>query len=173
MKTTNFNWGDETINSRDIIAREEELTEDRNNLVELIEAAEEDYDAFIKENGLTDYNEDGVRSLQELQEEVNGTKSDLAMFNTEYEDDLELLQDIISQGEDSPDWSYGETLIHEKYFIAYIEELIHDCYEMPKEFNEGKWPFNHLNFDFEGAAEEAKSDYSTIEAGGETYYIRA
>jgi hypothetical protein len=43
---------------------------------------------------------------------------------------------------------------------------------MPKEFNEGKWPWNHMSMDWEGAADEAKVDYLTIEADGHTYYIR-
>lgn len=171
MKTTNFNWGDTTIDSRDIIARHEELTDARNNLVELIEAAEEDLNEFIKDNGLTDYTEDEIRSLQELQEEVDGAKSDLAMFNTE--DALELLNKIVEECEDSPDWAYGEVLIRESYFTDYIKDLINDCYDYPTELNDGKWPWNHLIMDWEAAAEEAKADYFTIETDGETYYIRA
>ena len=173
MKTTNFNWGDKIIDSRDIISRYEELNDEYNSLVELVEAANEDLENFQKENGLTDYTEDEVRKLQELQEEIEEAQSALVMFNTFEKDELDTLMEVVEQGEDSPDWSYGETLIHEDYFTDYIKELVDDCYEVPQEFLDGKWPFNHMNMDWEGAAEEAKSDYYTIEVDGETYYIRA
>jgi hypothetical protein len=87
--------------------------------------------------------------------------------------ELEMLKEIVSQGEDSSDWSYGGGLIHEDYFTQYTEELINDCHEMSEELNEGKWPFNHMKMDWDAAAEELKGDYTTIEAAGETYYIRA
>lgn len=75
-------------------------------------------------------------------------------------------------GESSPDWSYGETLIREDYFTKYIEELIDDCYEIPKEMNSGEWPWRHMTIDYEAAAEEAKQDYMELNYDGVTYFIR-
>lgn len=174
MKTTNFNWGDKAIDSRDIIARYEELNDEYNSLVELVEATNEDLENFQRENGLTDYTEDEVRKLQELQEELDNAQEELEDFDkSDDKGELEMLKEIVSQGEDSPDWSYGETLIHEDYFIDYAEELVNDCYELPKELIQGTWPWNHMNMNWASAAEELKNDYSTIEVDGETYYIRA
>jgi len=36
----------------------------------------------------------------------------------------------------------------------------------------GDWPWRHMSIDYEAAADEAKSDYTEINAGGETYWIR-
>lgn len=80
---------------------------------------------------------------------------------------------LAKQGEYSPDWSYGEALIHEDYFTKYIEELINDCYEMPKEMKSGNWPWRHVVIDYEAAADEAKQDYFAINFDGATYWIRA
>ena len=174
MKTTNFNWGDNIIDSRDIISRYEELNDEYESLVGAVEAAEEDLNAFIKEHGVDDYEEHVQNSFETLDAELEDAKDLVGDFiNSDDMGELEMLKEIVSQGEDAPDWSYGEALIHEDYFTDYIKELVNDCYEIPKEINEGNWPFNHVEMDWEGAAEEAKSDYNTIEVDGETYLIRA
>ena len=41
MKITNFNWGDNIIDSRDLVARHEELTEEYNDLLEAVKSAED------------------------------------------------------------------------------------------------------------------------------------
>jgi len=165
MKTTNFSWGDETIDSRDIIGRHEELQDEYNSLVEDLEVAESDF-RFVSnsdESSLVEY------EYQDAENTVAEAQNALDEYDKE---ELDFLTEVISQGEDSPDWSYGETLIHENYFTQYTEELVNDCYDMPKEFTDGKWPWNHMNMDWESAADEAKADYLTVEANGETYYIR-
>ena len=79
---------------------------------------------------------------------------------------------LADEADCSPDWSYGETLVHEDYFTEYIEELINDCYELPKGFNSGDWPWRHMTLDYEAAADEAKQDYIDVTFDGQTYYIR-
>ncbi len=170
MNSTDFTWGDEIIDSRDIIARHEELTEEYDSLVESLAEAKANVSRMSEH--CDTFNEENTQIFEQLQEEVTVAQSALAMFNTSEKDELDLLTNVIEQGETSPDWSYGETLIHEDYFTRYIEELVNDCYEFPKEIHENKWPWTHMSMDWEGAAEEAKMDYTTIEAGGETYYIR-
>ena len=176
MNSTDFNWGDTTIDSRDIISRYEELQDEYISLFEAVEAAEEDLNEFILETTgpLSFKVKEDESSLANLKDEVQDAKENLQDFVTS--DDMgefEQLKEIVKQGEDSPDWSYGETLIHETYFTQYIKEVIDDCYEMPKDLNSGVWPWNHVEMDWDAAAEEAKQDYTTIEADGETYYIKA
>lgn len=176
MKTTNFSWGDETIDSRDIIARYDELTEEYNDLKEAVDYAFNELKVY-QETPPDETDEDGVvedynNEVDTLTQELADANVSIGEWENDYLDEFEMLMNIINQGEDSPDWSYGETLIHENYFTDYTEELVNDCYEMPKEFNEGKWPWNHMTMDWESAAYEAKADYLTIEANGETYYIR-
>jgi hypothetical protein len=178
---TDFNWGDDIIDSRDIITRHEELQDEYNSLVEALEEAKGDLDDFLRENDTDpdskDEDDDSVafirRRLNELHEVVEEAQEALDQFNQSFDkDELDLLTEVISQGEDSPDWSYGEGLIHESYFTEYAEQLANDVCEFPKEFQSGQWPFNHMKIDWESAAQELQSDYFDISAGGETYWIR-
>lgn len=180
MKTSDFNWGDKVIDSRDIIARYEELNEELDGLQSLVDDSEEELANFLKENGLPEdfpngeYSEDILEELGQLEEtleEAEGNLNDFIISDDKGE--LDMLKDIVEQGESSPDWSYGEQLIHEDYFTEYTEELVNDCWEMPKEMRECKWPWSHMNMHWEAAAEELKQDYFTIEVDGETYYIRS
>ena len=182
MNSTDFNWGDNTIDSRDIINYYEERLDEKETYESIVEEAEEALEEADEEylsSRMAYERDDSERERYEYLEKVyEDSLKDLEDATKDLEDafdhdEFKLLEDIISQGEGSPDWSYGETLIHESYFTQYIEELINDCYEMPKEFLNGNWPWNHMEMDWESAAEEAKSDYMTIEADGETYYIRA
>jgi len=168
MKTTNFNWGDTTIDSRDIITRHEELQEEYDALVENLEEAASEF------RFLSNSDESSLAEYQDAENTFALAQNAFDEFN-EYDnkEELDLLNEVIAQGEDSPDWSYGEVLINESYFTEYTKDLIDDCYDFPSEFTDGKWPWNHMNMDWEAAAEEAKADYTTIEVGGETYYIRA
>lgn len=133
-----------------------------------------------------------IDRIEELYDELHDEYSDYVLECEEekidggsFEDWLDLedhlrdekdeylsLVKLAKQGEDSPDWSYGETLIHEDYFTKYIEDLIDDCYEMPKEMRSGEWPWRHITIDYEAAAEEAKQDYFSVNFDGETYWIR-
>lgn len=91
------------------------------------------------------------------------------------EEELELLdlRKVRDQAEGSPDWPYGEQLISDDYFVEYIKELIADCYgPFPQGMGSGEWPWRHLKFDYEEAAEEAKADYIDVDFAGQTYWIR-
>ena len=167
MKTT-FNWGDNTIDSRDIISRHEELQDEFDSLLEALREAQDNFETIdhSDDNSLAEF-QNSENSISEAQEELD-------QFNQSFDrDELDTLKQVIAEGEDSPDWSHGEILIHETYFSDYIKDIINDCYEMPKEFESGSWPWNHITLDYEGAAEEAKSDYYTIEVDGHSYYLRA
>ncbi len=94
-------------------------------------------------------------------------------LNDEEREELQALETLQSEGEASPDWQYGETFIRESYFTAYIKELIGECYPMPEGFDSSAWPFRHMTFDYEAAADEAKADYIECDFDGVTYLIRA
>lgn len=146
---------DDVIDSRDLIARIEELeaellTEfnDHSNAVEGQE--DEEVDA------------DNVRFINWVEETENeNTREYLA------------LKAFAAEASQASDYGHGETLIRESYFTTYIEEIVNDCYEMPKELKKGGWPYNHITIDWEGAADEAKSDYSEAEFDGVTYLFRS
>lgn len=88
-------------------------------------------------------------------------------------EEWEQLQALVTECEGYSDWSYGATLIKDEYFTEYIEELIKDCYAMPKEMESGEWPWRHITIDYEAAAEEAKQDYALVTFGDDEYWIRS
>jgi hypothetical protein len=145
--TNQITSGEDIINTRDLIARIEDLESTK-------EALEEDV-----ENATT-------------QDEVLEATKALHDFAEDEGAELKLLLKLASDCESLPDYHHGETLIRESYFTDYITQLIDDCYEMPKELATGRWPYNHIEVNYERAAEEAKSDYTCIEFDGVTYYAR-
>lgn len=159
-----FEWGDDVIDSRDIITLQEEMSDELDTLKEVLETREDDYLCYKTDGG------DDPTIIEDMIEAINDAKSDLDNFEM---DDFNTLNELVSEGESSPDWSYGETLIHESYFEDYIKDMINECWEMPKEIDSGKWPWRHMEMNWADAAEEAKQDYMTISFGDETYYIRA
>ena len=163
-------WGQSNIDSRDIISRHEELSSDIQNYVDSIDDAKFELSEFNSDITPTSDNYDKyIEAFNRVTELVQ----ELQEYRDEYSEEIALLDEIISQGENSSDWSHGETLIHESMFTEYIRDLVEDCYESPSENDMGSWPWRHMTMDWDGAADEAKMDYATIEALGETYYIRA
>lgn len=140
---------DDTIDSRDVIARIAELKNTQEELSSAIREARDDKEEEEAKNVYEDW-----------------------QGSDEYTE-LEHLRALQKQAEDSPDWTHGETLINELYFTDYIEELINDCYDLPKELNSGNWPWRHLTIDYEAAANEAKTDYMEVDFDGVTFLIRA
>ena len=126
---------DDLIDSRDVIARIEEL------------AAELD--------GAT------------LNEETSTWKLDGVDMN-EQREELDKLEALAAQGEDyAPDWSHGETMIHDGYFQDYAEQLADDIGAIN---SEATWPNNCI--DWGRAARELKMDYTQIDFDGAVYWVR-
>ena len=115
---------------------------------------------------------DIIDRIEELKELIEGEGCEEAC--TEYKLELAMLEDLAKQGEaESSDWIHGETLIRRSYFVDYTEELINDCYEMPKQMHSGDWPFRHMTIDYEAAAKELEQDYASIDFDGVEYLIRS
>ena len=102
MKTHSISNEDDVIDSRDVIARIEELQE------EIAQAEGEDFDGS-KVGGLDDpvdaSDRDELAHLQALAEEASGYAAD---------------------------WEHGEQLIRETYFVEAMRELCVDIGDVPK-----------------------------------------
>jgi len=86
----------------------------------------------------------------------------------EYEE-LATLTELAEQGDNyAPDWSYGETLIHEDHFTKYSKQLCEDTEVLDRDTPTFIW----ANIDWDGVAEDLKMDYTAIDWDGATYYIR-
>lgn len=100
----------DVIDSRDIIARIEALTDERDNcLTDLGDDASREQRAAV---WATDYPDDAAElaALESLAEEAEGYAAD---------------------------WKYGETLIRDSYFQAYAQELAEDIGAVP---SDAAWP---------------------------------
>jgi hypothetical protein len=116
---------------------------------------------------------DIITRIEELQAERDEQPDRWAEENPDDAEELASLEKLAAQAEPyAADWEYGETLIRDSYFVDYIEELIRDCYEMPKEMTSGNWPYRHISIDYKAAAEEAKQDYTAVDFDGVTYWVR-
>lgn len=146
MRTAPIDNTEDVIDSRDIIARIEHLEGEE---ADLWDAATGD-DAPV--SAMADYE---------------------AWKNGDEGQELIKLKALADQCEGYGDWEHGEQLVNEDHFTKYIEELIDDCYELPKELSSGNWPYRHITIDYEAAAEEAKADYIEVDFDGQTFLMRA
>lgn len=151
MKTTEVNNLQNIIDSRDIIARIEELEGEKQTLLDNIEN-------FTDDGDLT---EDEKESLEIA-------KSELEEFNSsEDAEKLKILKALANQCESCSDWEYGETLIRESYFEDYCQELCEDIGDIPKDLP------HYIVIDWEATARNIKQDYLTVNFDGVDYLIRA
>lgn len=81
-------------------------------------------------------------------------------------EELAALRNLEKEASESPDWSYGETLIRDSYFAEYAQEMAEEVETIPE-----CWPFNCI--DWKQAAEELKYDYFQVDFDGVKYWIRS
>jgi len=149
---------DDVIDSRDVIARIEELEGERAGLVEVAADAE----AAVNEAATEDDAEDA-------QSEHADAVTALAEWDTSDEgQELKTLKALAEQGEGYSDWEHGETLIRESYFQDYAQDLAEDCGMIPKDL---AWPCTCI--DWEQACRELKMDYTEVDFDGVSYFMRA
>lgn len=108
---------DNTIDSRDVVKRIEELTDE---LQELADDQDVDLD-----------DPTAVRNMK--------------TFGLEDEaEELADLLDLQSQAEGYTDWRHGATLIHEDYFKKYAQEFAEDIGAVNRDAN---WPYTCIDWD--------------------------
>ncbi len=84
-------------------------------------------------------------------------------WNTELAEELDKLNKVAEEACDLDDLD----MIHVDTFQAYAQELAEDTEAVNKD---ARWPNNHI--DWEAAAHELSSDYSSIDFDGSSYYYR-
>ena len=137
---------EDTLDSRDIIARIEELESEREDLADMWSAFHEDSE-----------NESLPRlTLAEWDESDEG-------------DELKALKALEAEAKGYSDWQDGVTLIRDSYFEDYARELAEDI--NGEAIRDAKWPFDYI--DWEGAAEALQQDYTEVEFDGVSYWVRS
>ena len=82
--------------------------------------------------------------------------------------ELAALEALADEAAGCGDWEYGETLIRDSYFERYAEELANDIGAINAD---ATWPNSCI--DWERAANELKQDYTSVEFGDVTYWLRS
>jgi hypothetical protein len=156
------------IDSRDIVKRLEELQEEKEALEEAItdckESVSEAFDAWERDTDSEELKDDHGKSLELLAtaEEV------LTDWIAENGEELTMLESVNEEGENyCPDWTHGETLIEEDYFVEYAQELVSDIGDLPENIP------SYIVIDWKATADNLLSDYSYIDIDGTKYYIRS
>ncbi len=137
---------DDVIDSRDIIARIEEL-----------EAERDDHAECDCEPGALD--DDGC---------ICEPAKQWAAKNPDDAEELRILTALAEEAEGcAADWKHGETLIRDSHFIDYAEQLADDIGAIDKEQS---WPLNCI--DWTEAARQLQMDYAAVDFDGVTYWVR-
>jgi len=121
---------------------------------------------------------DVIARIAELREEIAGIEGDEFDFakiggpedpvSSDLRDELAELEALASEGENAaPDWEHGETLIRDSYFKQFAQQFADDIGAINAE---ASWPNSCIDWD--QAARELQMDYTPIEFGDVTYWIR-
>lgn len=143
------------IDIRDVIARVEELRGER-------EPLEAEYNE-VNES-------DDKDSDEAVHDALLAAKEELDDWDSENYAELKSLQDLLEsckgRGGDEQwegDW-YPISLIRDSYFNEAMDEMVEDCYTLPKDL-----PFwMTITYDYEAL----KQDYTSVEFNGVTYWVR-
>lgn len=140
----NVNNMEDVLDSRDILARIEELEAERSELGDAL------HDAATAR---------AKRTARKALDVWNASDS---------AEELKQLIALANQCEGCGDWEYGEALIRDSYFQEYAEQLADDIGAINRD---ATWPNNCI--DWERAARELQMDYTSVEFDGVTYWLRS
>jgi uncharacterized protein (UPF0335 family) len=148
---------EDIIDSRDIIKRIEELEEERADLADALEQAEEDTAGAFGAD---------LKPTQQARDKAAQAVADWDA--SDEAEELRTLKALAGQCEGYGDWEYGETLIARSYFQTYAQELTQDIGAVDPR---APWPLNCI--DWEQATEELEADYTIVDFDGEEFLMRA
>jgi hypothetical protein len=156
------------LDSREIIARIEELESERDALAADVADAQTAVDEYESASSDAEDAGEDAPDLGTLQVDLDERANVLADWNTSEEaGELVNLKALADQAEGYGDWAHGETLISEDYFTEYCEEMVSDIGDMPKEIP------SYIVIDWEATADNLKADYMELDFDGQTYLMRA
>jgi hypothetical protein len=111
---------------------------------------------------------DIIARVEELETIEPQTEEEKFRNVEEYADLLSILEELEGNGGDEQwrgDW-YPITLIDAQYFVTYVQELLVDCGEIPKNL-----PF-YVHIDWEATARDVGMDYTSLTINGREYFYR-
>lgn len=171
MTRTQDTRGNKIIDSREVIERFNELDSDRDTNLETVA----EHKARIAElEALEEHTLEQADELVRLQVAIwtaqDGTEyAESSDWDEEIETEWRETKAFIDEAEGYGDFRHGETLIRDDEFENYARELASDLGYTDQKADH--WPFTCI--DWEQAATELQQDYSSVEFGGYTYWMRS
>ncbi len=109
---------------------------------------------------------DIIARVEELEPQVDtiGEGEHIAEWNIL----TRLLYELKGYGGDEQwrgDW-YPVTLIDDAYFVDYVQDMLADCGEVPRDLP------HYIEIDWRATARNVQTDYSSVEIDGRTYWYR-
>lgn len=151
--STEVSNSNDVIDSRDVIARIEELEGE-------LEAAR-DNEAEEKREENPDFEDPAFDNWLEA------VLADPKHLMYEEAVELKALRDLAEEAEGyAEDWRHGATLIRESYFEDYCRELVSDIGDMPKEIP------SYIEIDWAKTADNIRADYTEVDFDGVAYLVR-
>jgi len=112
-------------------------------------------------------NMDDVIDSRDVIERIEEIEAEICDGDFSNEDELATLKALADEAETyAPDWKYGEALIRDSYFVEYVQEMLEDCGDIPKDLP------HYIEIDWQKTARNIRVDYTAVEFGGVTYWIR-
>lgn len=159
--TTDISNSDDVIDSRDVIARIEELESDRDALQSALDDAKEALANLPPGAARAALRVDAKDAINNAQEELDAWQDSDDARELKA---LEALQDE-AQGY-CPDWRHGAALIRESYWISYCQEMLEDIGDIPRDLP------GYIVIDWDATADNIRADYTKVDFDGVPYLIR-
>ena len=171
MTTFNLNIANISFNSsldsRDIQSEIDNIESLKNDYESDLESLNDELNDLQNEL----YDIENEEDIDNKLEEISDKESEIQECEFEYNryaeelEELEALKEEISDNADEG-FEYGIQLIHENYIDDYLDELLEDCDNLPKDLPH--W----IKIDWQATYDNMKEDYNEIELNGNTFYIR-
>ena len=108
---------------------------------------------------------DIIERIEELESFIEDNVNENSDDITEWKEELRILAELAEEGENySPDWEFGSQLIHEDYFEQYMDDMLEDIGDIPRNLP----CYLTITIDYDAL----KMDYTSIDFNGETYFVR-
>jgi chromosome segregation ATPase len=130
------------------------LEEERDALVERADEIQQQI-SFIKLSDVAD--PDGLERCENDLAEVEQTAKEWEAENGQYLTKLQVVADEVGD----------EVMVKESHWVDYVEELVKDIGDMPRNIP------HYIVIDWDATADNIQQDYSSVEFEGVTYYYRS
>lgn len=158
---------DDTIDSRDIVARIEELESEREELSDAVDCKAEGLEEIKNEVPEEGQEEAHQQKVEAAEGEHNDAIADLEIWDDDEGKELKALKELVEEAEGySDDWRHGAVLVRDSYFEEYAQQLCEDIGDMPRDFPD------YIVIDWEATAENIQQDYTSVDYDGVTYWVR-